>query len=67
MLTQLLHACPPPRSHPFCYFPCFYTLKGAVEGRPLSSTFVSGPGGWLVSFAECRVKLACIVTCYPLQ
>ncbi|GBF93159.1 hypothetical protein Rsub_05890 [Raphidocelis subcapitata] len=24
--------------HPFCYFPCFYAMKGAVEGRPLPST-----------------------------
>jgi hypothetical protein len=37
-------ACRPPApphrcSHPFCYFPAFYLLKGAVEGRPLSSTW----------------------------
>lgn len=25
--------------HPFAYFPAFYGLKGAVEGRPLSSTW----------------------------
>ncbi|GBG00328.1 hypothetical protein Rsub_13098 [Raphidocelis subcapitata] len=25
--------------HPFCYFPVFYGLKGAVEGRPLASTW----------------------------
>jgi hypothetical protein len=30
---------PFPSSHPFCYFPTFYLLKGAVEGRPLASTY----------------------------
>ena len=25
-------------SHPLCYFPAFYLLKGAMEGRPVKST-----------------------------
>jgi len=25
--------------HPLFYFPCFYALKGTVEGRPLASSF----------------------------
>ncbi len=29
----------PPPSHPFCYFPVFYLLKGAVEGRPVAETY----------------------------
>lgn len=27
------------RSHPFVYFPAFYSLKGYVEGRPLEETY----------------------------
>jgi hypothetical protein len=26
-------------SHPFCYFPVFYAMKGVVEDRPWASTF----------------------------
>lgn len=29
----LLPACLPAASHPFCYFPVFYGMKGFVEGR----------------------------------
>lgn len=37
--TTRCASCFPPHSHPFCYFPVFYLTKGAVEGRPLSSTW----------------------------
>lgn len=43
------HICalpPIPCSHPLLYFPCFYMLKGIVEGRPLSD-----------SMADCREHL----------
>lgn len=36
----------PARSHPFVYFPFFYTLKGTVEGRPLA-----------ISLAMCRDEM----------
>ena len=31
-IDQALH-------HPFFYFPCFYLMKGYMEGRPLASTY----------------------------
>ncbi len=35
ILRPRCHVC----SHPFGYFPTFYLLKGAVEGRPLDVTY----------------------------
>ena len=29
---------PLPYSHPLCYFPCFYLMKGWMEKRPLGNT-----------------------------